>query len=150
MCTSVYIFQTYFWFNQNSVSIIFATKASLSQKKVTWFVTNICHFFVFVYWRGTRKHFHWSKKYFRPIRIFLGPMKVFSCPPSINKNKEVTCFCDKSRHLFLWQTNRTRLIFLQIQSCFCVWQLLDKCKYTFTYMSYTMMAESIRTYGPNA
>ena len=61
-----------------------------------------CHFFVFVCWRGRRKHFHWSKKYFRPIRMF-------SCPPSINKNKEVTTFCDKSRYLFLWQTNRTRL-----------------------------------------
>ena len=64
-----------------------------------------CHFYVFVYWRGTRKHFHWSKKYFRPIRMF-------SCPPSTNKNKEVTCFCDKSRHLFLWQTNRIRLMIL--------------------------------------
>ena len=41
-------------------------------------------------------------------------MKMFSCPPSINKNivlnKDVTNFCDKSCHLFLWQTNRTRLI----------------------------------------
>ena len=53
--------------------------------------------------RRTRKHFHCSKKYFRPIRMF-------SCPPSIKKPKEVTSFCDKSRHLFLWQTNRTRLI----------------------------------------
>ena len=43
------------------------------------------------------------------------PCKIFIIliandhPPSINKNKEVTSFCDKSRHLFLWQTNRTRL-----------------------------------------
>ena len=42
----------------------------------------ILQIFVFVFWRGTRKHFHWSKKYFRPI-------KIFSCPPSINKNKDL-------------------------------------------------------------
>ena len=28
-------------------------------------------------------------------------LKMFSCPPSINKTKEVTSFCDKSCHLFL-------------------------------------------------
>ena len=33
---------------------------------------------------------------------------MFACPPS--KNKKVTSFRHKSRHLFLWQTNRTRLI----------------------------------------
>ena len=63
----------------------------------------ICHknlllLWGFFYQRGTRKHSYWSK-------IFFGPMKIFSCPPSINKNivfnKEVTNFCDKSRHLFL-------------------------------------------------
>ena len=74
---------------------------------MTLIVTKTCHFFVFVYWRETRKHSYW-------LKIFFGPMKMFSCPPSINKNivlnKEVTNFCDKSRHLFLWQTNRTRLI----------------------------------------
>ena len=43
-------------------------------------------------------------------KIFFGPIRMFSCPPSINKNKEVTKFCDKSCHLFLWQTNRTCLI----------------------------------------
>ena len=81
---------------------------------------------------GTQEY--WSK-------IFFGPMKMFSCPPSINKNivlnkalrprslrslappmafgrwrrvgllgkPKVTSFCDKSRHLFLWQTNRNSL-----------------------------------------
>ena len=39
MCTSVYIFQTYFWFNQNSVSIIFATKG----ESVTKISDVICH-----------------------------------------------------------------------------------------------------------
>ena len=42
----------------------------------------ILQIFVFVYWRGTRKHFHWSKKYFQPI-------KMCSCPLSINKNKDL-------------------------------------------------------------
>ena len=42
----------------------------------------ILQIFVFVYWRGTRKHFHWSEKYFRQI-------KMFSCRPSINKNKDL-------------------------------------------------------------
>ena len=42
---------------------------------------------------------------------------MFSCPLSINKNKEVTSFCDKSRHLFLWQTNRTSLeLLLQLSA----------------------------------
>ena len=67
---------------------------------MTWFVTKIYHFFVFVYWREKRKHSNWSK-------IFFGPMKRFSCPPSINKKQS---FCNKSCHLFLWQTNRTRLM----------------------------------------
>ena len=40
----------------------------------------ILQIFVFVCWRGTRKHFHWSK-------IFFGPMKMFSCPP-FNKQKQ--------------------------------------------------------------
>ena len=81
---------------------------------MTWFVTKTCHFFVFVYWRGTRKHFHWSKKYSYSSKILFGPMKMFSCPPSINKNKEVTSFCDKPNHLFLLQTNRTRLFFISL------------------------------------
>ena len=74
---------------------------------MTWFVTKksslLLVFLSKRVKRGTGKHSYWSK-------IFFGPMKMFSCPPSINKNKEVTNFCDKSRHLFLWQTNRTRLI----------------------------------------
>ena len=42
----------------------------------------VLQIFVFVYWRGTGKTFYWSK-------IFFGPMKMFSCPPSINKNKDL-------------------------------------------------------------
>ena len=42
----------------------------------------ILQIFVFVYWRGTRNHFYWSI-------IFFGPMKMFSCPPSINKSKDL-------------------------------------------------------------
>ena len=35
----------------------------------------ILQIFVLVYWRGTRKHFNWSKKYFRPIKnVFLSPL----------------------------------------------------------------------------
>ena len=77
---------------------------------MTWFVTKTCHFLGFFYWRWTKKHSYW-------LKIFFGPMKMFSCPPSINKNKEVTSFCDKSRHLFLWQTNRTSLeLLLQLSA----------------------------------
>ena len=92
---------------------------------MTWFVTKICHFFVFVYWRGTKKHSYWSKISLGPKKCFLGPMKMFSWPPSINKNKEVTSFCDKSCHLFLWQTNRTRLLTAQYLYCeFTLWTYL--------------------------
>ena len=48
---------------------------------------------------------------------------MFSCPPSMNKNKEVTNFCDKSRHLFLWQTNRTGLKLLKNLMPKNVWTL---------------------------
>ena len=53
-----------------------------------------------------RKHSYWSK-------IFFGPMKMFSCPPSINKNivlnkevtnfvtNHVTYFCDRLTKLAL-------------------------------------------------
>ena len=57
----------------------------------------------FCFLRGTRKHFCRSKKYFWPIRMF-------SCPPLKNKNKQATSLHRKSRHLLLWQTNRTRLL----------------------------------------
>ena len=42
----------------------------------------ILQIFVLVYGRGTRKNLYWSKSFF-------GPMKTFSCPPSINKNKDL-------------------------------------------------------------
>ena len=74
-----------------------------------WFVTKIYHFFVFVYRRGEKKTSLLVENIFGPMKMFSWPMKMFSGPPPINKNKEVTNFCDKSRHLFLWQTNRTRL-----------------------------------------
>ena len=80
----------------------------MSQKLVT--------FLGFLYQRGTRKHSYWYK-------IFFGPMKMFSCPPSIKKTNEVTNFCDKSRHLFLWQTNRTRLL-ISVKPCNCVYVMI--------------------------
>ena len=67
-------------------------------------------FFVFVFWGGKRKHYHWSKEIY-------GPIRMFSFPPSKNKNKRVASLHHKSRHLFLWQTNRTSLVILdQIDS----------------------------------
>ena len=53
--------------------------------------------------------------------VFLSPLELVS----IKKNKEVTSFCDKSCHLFLWQTNRTRLLTAQYLYCeFTLWTYL--------------------------
>ena len=70
----------------------------------------ILQIFVFVYWRGTRKHFHWSKKYFRPIRMF-------SCPPSINKNKDWRIGIG-----IFWRFRcRKQVIFYLIHGSFLIW-----------------------------
>ena len=62
----------------------------------------VAYLFLFL-WGWTRKHFNWSK-------IFLGPVKIFSCPPSKNKKHTAAALRHKSRYLFLWYTNRTRLL----------------------------------------
>ena len=66
----------------------------------------ICHknwsLLSFCLLKGDKKTFSLVQKIFSTNKnVFLSPF---------DKNpKEVTSFCDKSRHLFLWQTNRTRL-----------------------------------------
>ena len=50
-------------------------------------------FFVFVIWGGTIKHSFC-------LKIFFGPIRMFSCPPSKNKNKQVTILRHKSWHFF--------------------------------------------------
>ena len=79
---------TYEWIIRRVLLVCHKNKwRDLSQKLVTSLG--------FFYQRGTRKHPYWSK-------IFFGPMKRFSCPPSINKKQR----SDK----FLWQI--TSLIFV--------------------------------------
>ena len=63
---------------------------------------------IFVFWRRTRKHSYWRKKYFRPIRMF-------SCPPLKSKRKTnkftlqiMSLIFEQTKDLFI--KNRTRTV----------------------------------------
>ena len=60
-----------------------------------------------------------DKKTFSLVQKIFWTNKIVSLSPFHKKPKEVTSFYDKSRHLFLWQTNKTRLLF----PIFCLFSL---------------------------
>ena len=67
-------------------------------KQVTWFLTQTCHSFVFVFW-GVKK------LYFQKLDNSFWPIRCFSFYTSKTKRKQiVTSLHQKYRRLFLWQT----------------------------------------------